>query len=389
MIGGIAALVIVMGIGRFAYTPILPYLQDAVRLPDDIAGYLASINYLGYLLGALLAGISKWKKRKIFYLRFYVILNILTTMTMGLTDYYLLWFFFRFISGFTSGLVFVLASSMILDALALSKKLHWSGMFYSGVGLGIFITGLMVPVFNHFFSWGGAWIGLGIFSVFISVFTFLWLKENSAKITHPPLIVSRTQPVHKQKVLPWLIASYGCEGMGYSVSGTFLVALVQDIPSLKHFPALSWVFVGAAAIPSCILWALVAKKYGNLLTLQIAFFVQMVGVILPAVFMNSYGALIGALLFGATFMGITTLAVSEGRMTTPNKSSKVIGHLTFVYGIGQMIGPSIAGILIANSGNYHTSLMFAACVLVFGMLLLGIGQIKWINHKNSSYFLKN
>jgi predicted MFS family arabinose efflux permease len=377
VVGGVAALIIVMGIGRFAYTPILPHFQDAVHLTDVMAGYLASVNYLGYLLGALLSGISQWKKGKIFYLRFYLVINILTTITMGLTDYYLLWFFFRFISGLTSGLVFVLASSIILDVLALTNQSLWSGMFYSGVGIGILITGLIVPVLDHYFSWRGAWIGLGILSIFIGVLTFLWLKENSSiKIKYPSSILSRPQTSRKQRILPWLIASYGCEGMGYSVSGTFLVTLVQRIPSLSHIPALSWVFVGVAAIPSCMIWALVAKKYSNLVALQIAFFTQIVGVILPMIFFNSYGALIGSLLFGATFMGITTLAVSEGRTIAPNQSSKVIGYLTFVYGIGQMIGPSVAGILIAKSGNYNSSLIFAASVLVCGMLLLGVGQMK-------------
>jgi predicted MFS family arabinose efflux permease len=190
-----------------------------------------------------------------------------------------------------------------------------------------------------------------------------------------------------------LSAYYGCEGMGDSVSGTFLVALVQNVPSLSHIPALSWMFVGIAAIPSCVIWALVAKKYSNLPALQIAFFTQIVGVILPVIFFNSYGALIGALLFGATFMGITTLAVSEGRRIAPHQSSKVIGYLTCVYGIGQMIGPSVAGILIAKSGNYHSSLLFAASVLVGGMLFLGIGQIRVArtntNHKTAIFKNKN
>jgi predicted MFS family arabinose efflux permease len=375
VIGGIAAFIIVMGIGRFAYTPILPHLQDAVRLTDEMAGYLASANYFGYLLGALMAGISQWKKGKTFNLRFYLVINILATIAMGLTDHYLLWFFFRFMSGLTSGLVFVLASSIVLDVLALTNHSTWSGIFYSGVGIGILISGLMVPVLDHYFSWRGSWLGLGAFSIFIGVLPFLWLKENtSTEIKHS--IITSTQISRNQGILPWLIASYGCEGMGYSVSGTFLVALVQGIPSLSHIPSISWVFVGIAAIPSCMIWALVAKKYCNLTALQFAFFAQIVGVILPAVLINSYGALIGSILFGATFMGITTLVVSEGRKIAPNRSSKVIGYLTCVYGIGQMIGPSVAGILIAKSGNYHSSLFFAASVLVCGMLLLAVGQVK-------------
>jgi len=381
VMGGMAALIVVMGIGRFAYTPILPDFQKAVRLSDVMAGFLASVNYLGYLLGALGAGFSKWKNGKTFYLRSFLVINILATLAMGLTEHDWLWCFFRFISGLTSGIVFVLASSMVLDVLAAAKPSLWSGVYYSGVGIGIFLTGLIVPVLEHHFSWRGAWIGLGLLSLFIGIFPFLWLKEHASP-GKPSPSSPRPRSARKRRMLPWLIASYGCEGMGYSVSATFLVALVQKIPSLGHHPALSWVFVGVAAIPSCIVWALAAKTFRHLVALQLAFFTQIVGVILPVFFFNSYGALIGALLFGATFMGITTLAVSEGRNLAPHQSSQAIGYLTGVYGIGQMIGPAVAGVLIAKSGNYHSSLIFATAVLVCGMLLLGAGQIITANSKD-------
>ncbi|WP_194841357.1 YbfB/YjiJ family MFS transporter [Salinibacillus xinjiangensis] len=381
VIGGISALCIVMGIGRFAYTPILPLMQEATELNDAMAGNLASSNYLGYLLGALAGGMVKWGKGKGFYIQLYLLINILTTFLMGLTSLFWLWFIFRFISGLTSGFVFVLASSIVLDHLARSKRSTWSGLFYSGVGIGIFITGFMVPVFDQFFNWQGSWIGLGLISLMIGVFSMLWLREpqSSFKQSKQPTASSKGQKV----LLPWLIAAYGCEGCGYIISGTFLVALVKDIPALSSYPSLSWIFVGVAAIPSCIIWAHLAQKWGKLLTLQIAFVMQMIGVLFPILFFNAYGALIGALLFGLTFMGITTLCVLTARQIFPEQSSKVIGYLTCIYGIGQIIGPVVAGYLISTSGKYNSSLVLAAVVLFFGLMFLGVGQYKASkNHSN-------
>src|SRR4051812_29092118 len=55
-LAGMIALAVAMGIGRFAFTPILPMMRDDAGLSVAAGGWLASANYLGYLLGALWAG---------------------------------------------------------------------------------------------------------------------------------------------------------------------------------------------------------------------------------------------------------------------------------------------------------------------------------------------
>ncbi|WML29049.1 YbfB/YjiJ family MFS transporter [Neobacillus sp. OS1-32] len=138
LIGGIFSLMIAMGIGRFAYTPILPLMQEALTFTDSVAGYLASSNYAGYFVGAILTGVLPLKKHKTFYLRVSLVASIITTCMMGLTQAYILMLIIRFISGVASAFIFVLASSIVLDKLASAGKTNWSGYFYSGVGFGIF-----------------------------------------------------------------------------------------------------------------------------------------------------------------------------------------------------------------------------------------------------------
>lgn len=383
VIGGIVALVVVMGIGRFAFTPILPIMKNAQLFTERGAGYLASANYFGYFIGALSASILQWRRGKTFYLTIYLMVNIATTIWMGFSDNLIVWFVLRCISGFSSGLVFVLASSIVMDTLSFYKRMTWAGIFYSGVGIGIFLSGLLVPQFEDYFHWQGAWIGMGVIASVLGIIAILFLKEHPAiHLSEKLSTMEKSQRIQIKSQLRWLIASYGCEGVGYIVSATFLVALVQKIPSLSEFPSISWVFVGLAATPSCFIWSLIAKRWGNLPTLQVAYLLQVIGVLLPVFLFNTTGALLGALLFGATFMGITTLFVAEARNIAPFQSNQVIGYLTFVYGVGQMIGPSVAGVLMEKTGNYNTALFFAASMLVFGMAFLGVAQYKTLLEKN-------
>ncbi|MDB5084062.1 MAG: permease of the major facilitator superfamily protein, partial [Bacilli bacterium] len=150
---------IAMGIGRFSYTSILPLMQAQVHLSVTQASYLASSNYLGYLIGGFGAGLIRWGTKRAFNLRTQIMMSIVTTGLMGLSSSFSIWMILRLLSGISSGLIFVLASSLVLDALLNDNRAKWIGIFYGGVGAGIAMTGLMVPVLNAY-SWRGAWVGL-------------------------------------------------------------------------------------------------------------------------------------------------------------------------------------------------------------------------------------
>jgi len=376
VIGGILALMIAMGVGRFSYTPILPILQKDVGLSVVNAGYLASSNYIGYLLGAMMAGIIRWKGESLTFFRMILWIAIISIAGMGLTENYYLWVLLRFISGITSALIFVFTSSIVLDVLAGHQRMTWSGLFYSGVGFGIVLTGIVVPILDHYFGWRGTWIGLAAISALFSFTVVKLLKKKDSRTINNHNVKSYSENEQSKKLLPYLVAAYGFEGFGYIISGTFLVAIVEKIPAFHHFTSLSWILVGIAAIPSSYLWMKAVERYGYILALILAYFIQAISIVLPVFFYNSFGAFAGAFMFGVTFMGITTMATSAGRMIQPKKSTKVIGYLTSVYGIGQIIGPMVAGHLVAFTGNYRAALGLAAITLLIGAVLLFVGQRK-------------
>lgn len=375
VVAGALTLAVAMGIGRFAYTPIFPLMQSVLLFSESHAGYLASVNYLGYLIGALLGGVINWKNRKVYYLKIHLLINIISTIAMATTTHFSLWMLFRLVSGVTSGLVFVLISSILLDYLAKNKLSSWSGFFYGGVGIGIVLTGILVPIFHYYFNWQGAWIGLGAIAFAFSIWIFKWVREEETAPTKQ-VHHSTTTGSQSKSVLAWLILAYGCEGLGYIITGTFLVAMIEQATAMKHVSSVSWMLVGLAAIPSCMIWALLGKRWGRLLTLKVAYVVQALGIILPVFSANMYVTFLGAVLFGGTFMGITTLAVSVARQLLPNESSKAIGYLTVAYGIGQIIGPSIAGVLVSKIGNYLVALVFASSILLLGIVFLIAAQFE-------------
>lgn len=377
--GGICSLIIVIGISRFAYTPILPLMQEKVGFDASDAGLLASSHYLGYLIGALIASFINWKSQRSLYLKIFLAVNILANTAMGMTENYTFWVELRFISGVTSGAVFVLCSSIVVDALVNIGRVAWTGILYSGVGIGILMTGLLVPGFDYYFGWKGTWIGLAMISCILSVFVWLWLREDEYKKT----VTAQMKPAKELKMissfLPWLVFAYGCEGLGYIVSATFLVDMVQEIPELSDYASLSWVITGIAAVPSTILWGILAEKKGYVFSLTFAFLLQAIGVILPVFFYNVLGAITGSFLLGVTFMGITTMATAMIRNIYPYQSSRAIGILTTVYGIGQMAGASGGGILMTRTGHFETSILLSSSVLFLGAATLLIGR--WYIHK--------
>lgn len=372
LFGGILLLVIAMGISRFAFTPILPYMRQDVGFSFEAAGYLASSNYIGYFIGALWAGFIYRQRKSV--LLFSVILNVLSIILMGIIDSYMVWIVFRLIAGITGGLIFVLTSSIIMDYLAQHFLTKWSGYVFSGIGLGIALSGLFVPYFERRFAWEGAWIGLGILSVLFFLITFYLWRKLHIQDHKKPTKSSDTQIA--RGFMPWLIASYGFEGLGYIITGTFLVDIIHNIPALAPYSAYSWVMVGIAAVPSAPIWTMLMEKFSAIKILVIAYILQVFGILLP-VFSQTVGSvLLSSFLFGLTFVGIVTLTTSYARQQYPTQSGAVVSILTTFYAFGQIIGPIIAGKLVSVYNSYKAALLFAGIIVLLALIVMLIGKWK-------------
>lgn len=368
LLGGIGALMVAMGIGRFAFTPILPMMMDNHLFSPAGAGYLASSNYLGYLIGAFILTLVQVKNRSRLLLAG-LIGSIVTTWGMGEFHSLEIWLLLRFLSGLASAVVFVIASSMVMERIT-SKQ---AGIFYGGVGAGILLTGFSVPLLAKGGDWIDVWKGLGLISLIIGLAAWYLLRDKQSG-TNAAISPSNQQTSGvRRRILIWLTIAYGLEGLGYIVTGTYLVAYAKTVSNLPNIASLSWILVGIAAAPSSIVWSMLASRWGKKWTLTVSMLLQSISIAIPVLIHSSAAVFVGAFLFGATFMGITMLTVSFAKDLYPHNNRKTIGLLTTFFGLGQIIGPLIAGHLISGNGSYLTALIGAALIVLLGALSLPLG----------------
>ena len=359
LFGGILGLMVAMGIGRFAYTPILPLMQRDLGMSNTLAGWLAGLNYLGYLAGAVLCSVSPRLLGMRLFTGSSLILCILTTAFMGLTLSAFWWGGLRLISGMTSAVLFVLISAEVGDVLRRHGLAHRMGMLYSGVGLGIALTGLLIPVLDHYWSWSGAWIGAGIAAALLAGAGILLGRQQGALA---PTAVDTPINSKRASVYPLALA-YFFEGLGYVVSATFIVALIAATPGLLHLAPWSWVAVGLAAIPSTMFWPWLARQYTFRTALIAAYALQASGIFVSVFSISVIGLLFAAASFGGTFIGIVAMTLAEGQRRMPADSRWIAAFLTAAFGIGQVLGPIVAGRLADLRDGFALPLLLAtACV---------------------------
>lgn len=382
--GGVLLLVVAMGISRFAFTPILPFMRKDVGFSLETASYLASSNYIGYFVGALWAGFIT-KNRKGFLL-LSVLVNVISVVLMGVIDNYSIWLILRFVAGVTGGLVFVLTSSIVMDYLAQHFLASWSGYLFGGIGLGIAFSGLFVPFLEAAYTWKGAWLGLGALSLFCVLTTgFLWRKLVVKNIEKAQ--ATDESPKLTRGFMPWFIAAYGLEGLGYIITGTFLVDIIHNIPELQSYSSISWVIAGLAAIPSAPVWSTLITKYSPIKILSIAYLLQVFGILLPVFSQSIFSVFLSAFLFGMTFVGIVTMTTGYARQLFPTKSGPVVSILTTFYAFGQIIGPIAAGKLASYYNSYNAALIFAGSIVFLGLLIMWVGCV--VTKKSEVIALKN
>lgn len=373
LLGGILALAVAIGIGRFAYTPILPAMQRAAHLDTAQAGLLASANYAGYLVGALLAAVVPYGVTRNRILRACLVAVVVTTGLMAGTTSIVAWGSIRFFCGLTSAAVFVVASGLILDLLRRAGAASLSGWFYGGVGLGIALSGLVVHVADGPLGWRGDWLALCLCAALLMAPAWRWLPAAPPTST----TAAQDQPIRGRRVqaaLALLLMAYLLDGVGYIVTGTFLVAIVDRMPGLGGAGPSVWIVVGLAAAPSSVLWSQLAARVGFAPALVLAYVAQACGIALP-VFSGGAGfALAAAILFGGTFLGITTLTLTMGGQITPRRSAGIIGLLTAAFGLGQIVGPALAGILAGHAHSFGPALLAASAVVFAGGLLMAALQ---------------
>jgi predicted MFS family arabinose efflux permease len=369
ILAGICALILTVGLARFAYTPMLPIMRDGAGLSDLAGGWLATFNYLGYITGALIAATTSSLQRKFVMYRAGLVLGVLTTAAMGLTEDVYWWSLWRFLAELSSTAGLLLASGLVLNWLIRHQHKPELGLHFAGLGIGIAISGVAVGIMNMYLPWDDQWLGLGALGLLFAIPAWFWLPRP-AQVVNAAGSSQVTDPAPDARWMWLFIAAYFCAGAGYVVSATFIVAILEALPVFTGMGSWVWVLLGLAAAPSTFLWDRVAARVGGINALMLAYGLQIVSILLPALTEGTLPNLRSAVLFGNTFVGIVSLTLSIiGRRFAANPA-KAMARLSISYVIAQVVLPALAGYIATQTGSYHGALWLAAAMMVLGMLAL-------------------
>ena len=364
ILAGIISLIVGVGVARFVFTSLLPLMLDNY-LSVSFAGVLASVNYVGYLAGSIFAVFIKDINTKVKFFRIGMVLCIVTTLILGISTNDIVWV----LAGFGAAMALVVGSAIVMSKLNIENKTKAMGIHFSGIGFSILISDLIVrAVFYFNGTWQFSWIVLTIFAFIVSLYSMYILsfdkKLQNSSVKHV---------IDKKLFSPFvilLIIAYFCEGVGMVVQGTFLPDIINSLDGLEGFGSFTWTLVGLAGIPSCIVWMLLAHRYGSVNIIMLAMFIQVIGILISALTNNVYLNLLSGILYGGTFVGLVALFMNLGGKLAGSNPVLLMGALTTAYGIGQVLAPLYSVALIEQFKNYDYVLFVTAFIVSIGILLL-------------------
>lgn len=375
-------LAVVLGVGRFAFTPLLPLMLADGSIGLKAGSWLASANYAGYFAGAVSCAALRVAPARM--VRFGLAATVLLTAAMGVGHGLPAWLVVRFVAGVVSAWTFVFMSQWGLRRLAELHAPEWSGVIYAGPGVGIVATGLIGSALAGQRAAVG-WLGFAALSAVLSV--AIWRTFGAAPDSTaapraqamPPAAASHAAPgAPAAPAAPagtrsgradaaWLVVLYGAPGFGYIITATFLPVIARAaLPAGSPWPDLFWPMFGAALIVGAITAARLPGHWDNRLLLAAGCATQALGIAAGIVWPNAAGFSIGSALLGLPFTAITLFAMREARRLHGERAAGLMGYATASYGVGQILGPLVAAPLAARFGSFTPALWVAAAALLAG-----------------------
>ena len=366
---GILSLILMVGIARFAYSPMLPEMQAQAGLGIAEGGWLAAMNYVGYLCGAILVSQINDLVIKDHLYRLGLIMAIMSTVGMGMTESVWTWAAFRFLAGLSSAAGMLLGSGLIMNWLIRYNHRSELGIHFAGMGLGIAFCALLVEALHATHTWSEQWTMLAASGVLILVPAWRWLPSpDTSSLTNTGNTMVDTPP--SAAFMRLFLMAYFCAGIGYAVNATFIVAIVEQVPELAGKGSWTFLVVGLAAAPACIIWDFVARRFGDFNALILAYGIQVLGIAMQLTTPTLALTILSAGLFGFTFMGIVSLVLSMAGRHYPTRPAKMMSKMTVAFGLAQILAPALTGLMAERSGTYTDGLYMAAAMMVLGTVLL-------------------
>jgi len=358
VIGGLS-MATAMGIGRFAFTPLLPLMQEAQGLTLANGAWLATVNYLGYLVGAVLGFV--WPPRPGASIRWGVTLVALSTLGMAVSSGMPAWLLLRFGAGIASALVMIGVAGWALTQLATAGRGKLGGLVFGCVGLSIAVVGgITFAIATTVGDPRVAWALLGVASAVIAATTWRRLLREPA--SHAATL-AQAGPVDREGWL--LIVCYSVAGFGYIVPATFLPAVARALVNDPTVFGWIWPAFGIAAAVGTIGVSTFLSRVAPRTICAGGMLVMAVGTLVPVLHLSIATLVVSAVCVGGTFIVVTLAGLQEARRLAGAAPARAVAGMTASFALGQLAGP-----LLSHAGaSALTAMQFPSIVATIGLVI--------------------
>lgn len=376
---GSASLAIAMGVGRFAFTPILPMMVHDGVLDLHVAGYLATANYVGYLAGALAAMVvpKTWEHTTVIKLALLLTVAFTALMALPIPS---AWIALRFLAGVASAVGFVFTSGWALAELSGTASSIGSAI-YTGPGAGIALSGIVATAMTAAGStaqW--SWMTFAMMSAVMSALIWRVFRRKARAVDAFYLGASRvTSGRVPRGEIPLFAVAYGLAGFGYIVTATYLPVIAKNAIPGSPLLTIFWPLFGLAGVAGSLVAARLRKNADARLYLIASYLVQAAGVAISVFWQDAVGLALSSILVGLPFTAISFFAMNEVRRIRISHHARHMGLLTAMFAVGQILGPPVVGVILRQGSNvdagFALALGIASTTLVVGAAIFAVMMI--------------
>lgn len=392
---GLITTVAAHGFGRMAYTLLLPAMKDGLRFDYTELGLLGTGNFIGYLSMALIGGFlaARFGTRTVITLA--LVLMGITMILTGLAQSFRFAFAMRLLTGFGNGAAYVPAMALGSAWFAVKKRGFATGIVSGGIGLGMFLSGVIVPFILKSYQtdgWRYSWYILGVLVLLVALVVAVFIRNQPADKGLLPLGMEKSDEIpapqasskvsaldwgkiYKMKALWFLGIVYFFYGLSYIIYVVFFAAyLVKELGHSQAWAGGLWATAGGLSIFCGVIWGSISDKIGRGRGAASAYLVLGLSYLIFALVKADAGYYASAFLFGLTAWSIPTImAATAGDFVGPRLAPAGLGFITLFFGIGQSVGPALGGYLADMSKSFTLPFLVAAgislCGTVFSLYL--------------------
>ena len=384
---GMLCILACLGFGRFALGMLLPSMAATLHLSYSQMGFISTANFLGYLASVLVS--AHWagrigSRRLIFLALLTVALSMaLVSRATGFLSVLLLYM----ITGIGSGATNVPVMGLVAAWFSSGKRGRAAGFIVIGSGFAIMISGRLIPFLNRWIGpegWRTSWLLLSGLVVMIAFAAVALLRDGPEDKGLAPVGAEETAAadpgpkvaemnIYRKGIIYYLGAIYFLFGYTYVIYATFIVtALVRERGFSESLAGNFWMWVGFLSLFSGPVFGTLSDRIGRKAGLMIVFTLQAVSYLLIATRLPGMFLYLSIVFFGIVAWSIPSImAAAIGDYVGPKKSAAAIGFVTFIFGLGQISGPAVAGMLAERTGSFSSSFYMAAAFAGAAIALSG------------------